>query len=422
MGKTAKAKKQAKKTNDNQAGQTDNIYVNCCYEKIFPKMKLRNRVGLVLFIYIFLEVLFVFLCNRYSGILSGQSTYKMTAFIIGSALFWTCIITYNSKYFYKLYKQLRPLLNKNETDDNKWYKENAKRVYGMLNEGRKGVVIVTINVICNLAIIAVYYHLLMENIKANILFAGIVYVSLYLSVMCTILSCKSKNINIVLSIICCGLSYYVYLFKISDNLLPPLVNEKYIPQSLSVIGLVIILFFIAGTSIYPMYQSFKLFYLSNFEEKLIYPIEDLTVNSEKIYSIKKYFLQLTIASLIAYFQLFLSAYSLGIIRKESILTITLFIIVSFIPLIMFLASNIFFKNLCQKVRVRHIKETKLDDKILECVRNNNMDINKISGLLSIKEAYDKTILTENTINPEVLAAMLSPIVTTVLAVICKIKI
>lgn len=384
----------------------------------------KKRIAIAVCLYIIVEIGFILLYNFHNEIFNEHTgAYTTAAFVLGTVLFWPLIIIKNSRQFYNCYLDLKLLLRKGEIQEDSWYKKNAVAAYQLKSSiNENGIISVIINILCILAVFIIYYLLLKQEIEINMFLKYTLYLIILISAIFTFLSKNNKNINIIFFVMCCGLSYYVYLLKFSTNPYIALVDESYILQSMTVAVVVVILFFIAGTSLYPMYQSFKMFFLSDFEDKIDYPITDISQSSMKLQSIKKYFLGLTMDSLLAYFQLFLSAYLLGLIKWESILTIIFFVIGSFIPLIMFLASNIFFTILCQKIYIKHIDFNGIDkeiDKEIEKFNSGSCNAGKVEMLISLKNMYSKELCTEVTINSPILAAMITPIVATILTIIFK---
>ena len=106
---------------------------------------------------------------------------------------------------------------------------------------------------------------------------------------------------------------------------------------------------------------------------------------------------------------------LGIVNKEDILTRVLFVLGSLFPLIMYLSTNVFFRNLCNKIYANQVKQ--IDEKIYQCVHLNEIEPEKVQSLISVKEMYASEFEIHTEMNREVLMAMFTPIGTAILGLI-----
>jgi len=222
-----------------------------------------------------------------------------------------------------------------------------------------------------------------------------------------LLSEKRKNLLVVILFICFGVGYYTYITIYAEHTIPTLLSTNYVFGTILIVILVGIVFFIAGTTICPMLGLFKTFFLSDFEEKIEAPVNEIACSLDKIQVIKGYFQHLTGINLVAYFQLLGCVYFLGILNADSVVTKILFLAGSFFPMAMYLAASVFFKKLCRKIYSKQVKG--IDTMIYEAVSKNSIEPDNIQALVAIKEMYANEFEVHAEMNKEVFLAMLTPI-------------
>lgn len=416
------------RTQGAQNNNTDDVgYVRCFYENIpfyksSKKTLLKNRIIIALCVYSFVELVFFLLCHILPKDIFVPVKYNWAALSVGTILFWPLIIIHSSELFYSVYQKLKPLLNDVDCKDDSWYESNARKAFQLINQlNAKSIFFAILNIFCSIFILTTYFLLLKGDKNMIDLLEIGMPIAIGVSGFCYIFSSENQNLQMILVVICCGLSYFIYLQHFSNSPNPALINEQHIMLVIITTIIVMITFFIAGSSIYPMYHIFKLFFLSGFEEKLSYPIKNILKSSEALHSIKEYFTHLAIVCLVAYFQLLVSIYLMGIIKKEAVLTIVLFILGSFIPLIMFLAISVFFKILSHKIYIMQLNNMEIDDKIDNIISNDTIDNNELKSLIATKELYANELETKVIVNREIFAALLSPVVTAILTIVFGVK-
>lgn len=364
---------------------------------------------------LFLAVYYSFTYFFKDSLLS-VSMYNSAAPIIASILFWPFIVIYDCELFYRLYLELRPLL-KNKKVCDEWYNQNAKCNFGFLcTKEKKALISVFANLLMSVITVAVFcFNLSNSPNVLSLLNYAILLFPFISSLAITYLSNKNKNANMILTVVDGGLTYYTYILQYSKEPVSYLLKPDLFFGNLLIVVLVAIVFFIAGSTISPMIGLLKAFYLEAFEEKIAYPMENIAQSLNRINRIKRYFFHLTGITLLAYFQLLGSVYFLGILNRNSLVTIILFVLGSLFPLIMYLAANVFFKKLFHKIYTLQVEH--IDILISGEIVKDNIDSEKLQALVAVKEMYSEEFEIHTEINKEIFVAMLSPLFTTVVALI-----
>lgn len=403
-------------------------YVPCLYERPFLiGYKVKNRLGqegcwksrIITSVILYLSILVLF----YAGIaifntyIENAQPYKYAAVVLASLIFWPIIVIYDSELFYQTCKKLYCLLTPSaKTLD--WYAESAKRYFCLFSEGEKPALgaIIT-NAVCSVLVIAIYVlKVYVPNFIPSII--GTPWPIIVCVTACSLtvfMQKRSRNLLVSMFTVCCGLSYYAYIAEYSSNKLTPLFIDGFVPGTVIIIGLICIVFFVAGSTLVPMLGLFKTFFMSAFENKISYPIDELACSLDTIQAIKKYFLHLTGVNLLAFFQLLGSVYLLGILNTDSIITKVLFVMGSFFPVVMYLAASVFFKKLCHKIYILQVKN--IDVRIYEGIKEDKLNADEIQALVAVKEMYANEFEIHAVMSKEILVAMLSPVATALAAVI-----
>ncbi|MBQ2664832.1 MAG: response regulator [Clostridia bacterium] len=116
-----------------------------------------------------------------------------------------------------------------------------------------------------------------------------------------------------------------------------------------------------------------------------------------------------------FMQLLMSAILLDLINSESIMTIVFFLCGSFFPLVLFLSSSVFFKQMTKRIYLKQMEDKKIDSKIQDAIEKG--DSNKFNILIAEKELYTKELETKVVVNRQLLAAIIPPIITAILGIV-----
>ena len=116
-----------------------------------------------------------------------------------------------------------------------------------------------------------------------------------------------------------------------------------------------------------------------------------------------------------FMQLLMSAILLDLINSESIMTIVFFLCGSFFPLVLFLSSSVFFKQMTKRIYLKQMEDKKIDSKIQDAIEKG--DSNKFNILIAEKELYTKGLETKVVVNRQLLAAIIPPIITAILGIV-----
>ena len=146
----------------------------------------------------------------------------------------------------------------------------------------------------------------------------------------------------------CGFSYYTYIMNKTEILRFAMIKENSIWE-FAAGAVILIVFFIAGRTIYPLIGVIKFCFFSKLEDKLDYYKFDRNALAVKLKKIKMFFIWLTFVNICAYVQLFIIVYLTGV--NKNLITEILFAIGSVLPLMMFLSCTILYKGLYKKVNM-----------------------------------------------------------------------
>ncbi len=347
-------------------------------------------------------------------------------------VYWPGIIVCNSRAFHKVYANIRMLFFRKRIAD-QWYIETATNAFCLLGDrtkteepkSRKREVLL---LAVQLMVLAHVFHTGLYAMTGKI-FQGegikpvlVLLAPVGLSFLILCLMKKYKNLHTINFVMICGLTYYLYLLKFSNSSIQSaVVNflENDLGKSIFLTGGVALVFFIAGTTIYPMIHMFVKFFASNLEEKLECPNPKVSETVNRLKSIKDFFTHLMGVNLIAYFQLLAVVYLAGIFNKTSVVALVLFAVGSVFPAAMYLAANVLFKRLMLKIYTKQADG--IDDKIRELLKKdcNSKDCvsESIQALVATKEMYLEEFEVHIAMNKEVFAATLSPILTVILTIL-----
>ena len=405
-------------------------YIPCFYEKffrVFEKDKelsvyklWRRRVFLIAGLYAAILAVFFFFVKFFSDRTVDPVPYTRTSFVLATVLCWPLIVAYDSELFYKTGSRIIGLFE-TPSDHFSWYEDSAERFFRLRASCEPFAAFpVFISFICCAASIAVYFLRtcvpgLIPSVTGNPV-ALIICVTV--SALTFILQDNSRNLLVILFTVCCGTSYYICILYYFPSGLLPLFDSSFIPGHILIMFLVCLVFFIAGTTLLPMVGLIRTFYLSGFEKYIHYPIAELAASLDDIQRIKRYYIHLTGINLMAYFQLLGSVYLLGLLDSPgSLLTKALFIGGSFFPISMYLATNLFFKRLCQKIYMLQVKD--IDNELYGALSDEDRDKNAeyLQALVEVRTMYTDEFEIHTELNKEVLVAMFTPIITAVAAIL-----
>lgn len=399
-------------------------YVPCFFEKVLPKKysglsstsRWNNMLNTAIIAYLSVLILYYGFTQIFSNSLHSVSVYNYAAPIVISIVFWPFIIIYDCELFHRLYIALRPLLKDKQQGD-EWYCQTARCNFGFLcSKDSKSLIPVFLNCLSAVVIGMIFCFGLSGSLKFSVASEyAVLSAPFAFSVAVTYFSHKNGNLNMILTVVNGGLTYYTYILQYAKKPMPYLFNCDCYGLNVLLFAVVAVVFFIAGSTIMPMLGLFKAIYLDNIEQKIAYPMENIANSLNRINKIKRYFLHLTGITLLAYFQLFGSVYFLGILNRKSLVTIALFVLGSLFPLIMYLAANVFFKKLSHKVYSLQVENI---DKLIDSEINaNGINADKLQALVAVKQMYSEEFEIHIEINKEIFFTMLSPLATTVVALI-----
>lgn len=408
--------------------QSYSEYIPCLYERPFligtkAKNKMgyenrwKNRIMISIILYFSIIALFYNGISILDAYISNAQPYKYAALVLASIIFWPIIIIYDSELFYRTCEKLYCLLTPSAKTLN-WYEKSARRYFCLFSKNEKNAFgAIVINAMCSTLIIVLYVlKVYAPNFIPKILNTPWpIVVCVAICSLTFFLQKLNRNLLVSMFTVCCGLAYYSYISEYSSNKLTPLFIEGFVPGTVIILGLICIVFFIAGSTLVPMLGLFKTFFMSNFENKISYPIDELACSLDTIQAIKKYFLHLTGVNLLAYFQLLGGVYFLGLLNTESIITKALFVLGSFFPVAMYLAASVFFKKLCHRIYILQVKN--IDVSIYKGIREEKLNAEEIQALVAVKEMYANEFEIHAVMSKEILVAMLSPIATAIAAII-----
>lgn len=372
------------------------------------RVDLRKTARIVFWIYAVILSAFYCICFFGPDYASGAKVYYYAAIVLCAIFIWPFVVMYDAQYFFKVSNDIHDLFNNGEAET--WYTNNANRTFRLFAAEKEDHIkkYCSFGIICNfiliVALVVLYCLKLYEHINKGLLFAAVA-----VSGTVTGASSKHKNLNTILCTVFCGMSYYVYLLYYSETRLPTLFSTDLLNDLLLIIG--IALFFIAGTAIYPMIGTLKAFYYSDLETKLDIPENKISQSLDKIQGIRRYFNFMVFISVIAFFQLLIIVYLVGALNKESTLTILIFIFGSLFPLTMYCASGVLFNRFIHKLYLHNVEH--IDIEIGEAYTNKKHD--ELQALLSVKETVYNEYEGNSHIKYELIAALLSPVITVILA-------
>ena len=395
------------------------VYKKSLYEKILHIGEeetvtelLKDGFFISLACYIGLLTMVWAVCVLFRDCVMNLHIYHYAALSLCTIVFWPMIIIYDSRLFYKVYNYIRPLAKGKEYEIDRWYKRNALRAFTFTDEKEeqqgKWHIVSTLLIILSVAavFIAAVLGLFARHFALFILIGAVI-----VSLLSLALSSRNRYLNVTLTTICCGLAYYIYLLNYSSSRLPPFFSDDILNDLL--LPCVIIVFFIAGTTIYPMFGTLKAFYFDGLTDIIDTPFVKLSDSVHRIVRIKKQFHHLVGVSCLAYFQLLTTVYLMGVLNRKSILTLLLFAFGSVLPLMMYFASDILFRRFLHKLYLKNVEE--IDVKINHLVNAKETDGDVLQGLTAVKEIMTNEFEEHDHMNVELITALLSPIITTVLA-------
>ena len=401
-------------------------YIPCIYEKLFKKLLVnsgilsektwKRRIGEMLILYILIIAIFNVSISLLDEYILNIEPYKYAVFSLATLVAWPYIIILDSELFYDKYNKIRKLFKK---DYYEWYSISANECFG-IDDGYSNFHWSTITIFVLLILNILFYIMNMYRIKVafnlmvKIVSTPIVLIVLpLLGLLLTLFNDKNKNLNTIGLVMLSGYSYYFYITQFSTHGIAPLFKKDFVAGQVFIILAIGIVFFIAGTTIYPMLGMINVFFTSKFEEKIKMPIGYVTETVNALKEIQKYFIHLTVINIVACFQLLTSVYLLGLLQSK--LTIFLFIAGSLFPLTMYLSQDFLYRSLIEKI---YIKQANIiDDRIFDIQNKEPFDGGAIQGLVALKQMYDVEFDFHHTRNFDILIAVISPIVTAILALI-----
>lgn len=375
------------------------------------KVDLRKTARIAFLIYGSILSAFYLICFLWPDYASGAKVYYYAAIVLCAIFIWPFVVMYDAQYFYKVSNDIYDLFNNGEADA--WYTNNANRTFRFFAEEQEGdkkkrKKYFSFGFVCNtfliVALVVLYCFKLYEHINKGLLFAAVA-----VSGAVTGASSKHKNLNTTLCTVFCGMSYYVYLLYYSETKLPTLFSTDLLNDLLLIIGIAV--FFIAGTAIYPMIGTLKAFYYSDLDTKLNIQEDKISQSLDKIQGIRRYFNFMVFISVIAFFQLLIIVYLVGVLNKESTLTILIFIFGSLFPLTMYCASGVLFNRFIHKLYLHNVEQ--IDSEIGKAYEEKLID--KLQALISLKGTVYNEYEGNGHIKYELIAALLSPVITVILA-------
>lgn len=396
-------------------------YVYSLYERAFRfkfssfKCVLYPVIILIVFLCIVL-----FLSQRPEWCSPAAPLYFKAAPILCTIIFWPFIIIDNSHRFYEAYRiiQAQVVARDNPNDNDlllKWYQNSATPSYTFRNAQGIATVEYLKYIAVNLILVGAICSFFVFDRFAVV--GPTWFLLIILASACyNAFRVKQRSLGVTLFTVCCGLTYFVFVYRYSNAALQTMFAVKWMNDASMFI--IAIVFFIAGTAIYPMIGTLKAFYfdLPQVLDKIninIAPSKlSITLDSFKI--IKKHFVYMACVSLIAYFQLFSIVYIMGILNK-SVLTIALMALGSLFPLLMYCASDVMYKHLMHKQYIRYIDQIEIDDKINNAYEDN--DLAMVQQLFSLKEKLSIDFEEHMRPNIQLITALISPVITTVLSLI-----
>lgn len=402
-------------------------YIKTFYETIFSKVLKREnkilsiynwkqRIIFSLVLYTAIIAIFHILVLLFNEKINELEHYRYAIYPLASLIFWPFIVIYDSELYYNTYKKLICLFKK-DSNHYEWYKTSANESFNLSDE-YSGFCINTFTIWVCIAIMIIIYILHSYCPKCLPFITGnpaILILISFIGFGCVLTTNKNMNINIISLVILCGYCYYVYLTEYSPHGILSLFGKDFIFGYLMLIPVVGVIFFIAGTTIYPMLGLFKAFFMTDFEDKLELPYKNSTQTVDSLNSIQKYFIHLTFINLIACFQLLAIVYSLGVLSRGSVVTIILFSLGSLFPITMYLAGDILYRKLINNI---YLKQVAHIDKIIDSIMNkDDFDGQKIQSLIVLKQMYDSELDAHHEKRLDIIVALISPIVTAVLALI-----
>lgn len=399
-------------------------YVPCIYELSYWRKKKdkhpdeknwRARILWSIGLYFFLVSMYFLVIGVFGAQINDTEPYSDAVWILASVIFWPLIVMYDADLYYKTCGNLKCML-KSEYTELVWYSETAERYFGFtVSEKSKGWYGALLSIFCIVVVVCVYVLKIYMPSFVPVLLGKpwIPFIAVFISGLVVYLEKRRRNLNLTLFVMCCGFAYYVYVSFYSAHSLQPLFTHDFWVGQIILFILIGFFFFIAGTTISPMLGLFRVFFLNNFEEMIEYPVDEVACSLDKIQSIKSYFWHLTGVNLFAYFQLLGSAYLMGLLSTDSVMTKVLFFGGSFFPLAMYLAASVFYKKLCHKVYLLQVKH--IDHRIYEEMKNDTINADQAQVLIALKEMYANEFEVHAAMNKEILIAMITPIITAVVA-------
>ena len=396
------------------------------YEKLFPVEE--NSIKCFIWpavILLVLLLIILWISQRTDCLSPNGFLYLKAAPVLFTVVFWPFIIIDNSYRFYRTYQGISQLVDQLEDDDAKkekktiellkWYKKNALysfTFYRTDEDKKKNAAWHYIGIIGNIIILLVmgcFFALkTFAKLESTWLFAFVVF-----SAVLCVFMIQQRNLSITLFTVCCGLAYYVYLCYYASDPFQQMFVSNSLNNSVPLIVLAIV-FFIAGSAIYPMICSLNAFYrqLPAVIDSIVIEPARLSHEIDHFRIISKYFVHLAMISLVAYFQLFSLVYILGIFDR-SVLTIVLFVLGSLFPLLMYCASDIMYKHFMHRQYLQYIKAIHIDEKINDAYKEEKTGT--LQQLIALKEKLSAEF--EERLNIQVIIALVSPFITTVVSVI-----
>lgn len=412
---------QGKKTGAGTGGAQQTEYVDSLYERAlrFKYSSFKCVLYPVIILIVFLCIV-LFLFQRPEWCSPAAPLYFKAAPILCTIIFWPFIIIDNSHRFYEAYRIIQTQVVADSRPGTygqllKWYRNSATHAYTFNSVPSISYVKYLWYVFFNFLLLGAICGFFVSDGSGTVgatVFLIIVMASAWFNAFMV----KQRNLGVTLFTVCCGLAYFIFVYKFSNAALQMMFAVKWLNAASLVI--IAIVFFIAGTAIYPMIGTLKAFYfdLPKVLDTIRINIKpsklSTTLDSFKI--IKKHFVYMACVSLIAYFQLFSIVYIMGILNK-SVLTIILMALGSLFPLLMYCASDVMYRHLMHKQYIQYINQINIDKKINNAYKKD--DLATVQQLFSLKEQLSVDFEEHMRPNIQLITALISPVITTVLSLI-----
>lgn len=363
------------------------------------------QIVLIIVLYALIEIFYHLLFPAFEN--NATNYYKNAAWVVGTLVVWPFIVIANANKFREIYENFKDIFQPEKGE--KWYESNKKAMFSYIPSPKAFNWIIAIAHLS--AYIAIpFMHCIVEE---TIYSEQCILIPLIISAAILLFSKTDKNIHTILFVCTAGMSYYLFLTCFSASSIPLLFCKENIWQMLLMYGLITILFFVAGITIYPIIRFFIAFYHSSFETMLDRGKSNIFQILDRLLEVKRFFIRLAFICVIAYFQLFFTVSFAGIFEKSSAVTEGLFFLGSFFPLIMFLASSYFFDKLCLKITTVYSEDIEAEIHTY-CIGKSAKNSDRIQTLVETKEAIETHLARVTQTNLGVLASTLVTVLTTIL--------